>query len=965
MKKVCSIIFLLVITLQSFSQHYNFKHFTDENGLPCNVVYSTFQDSKGYIWFATEMGISRFDGITFKNYTTNEGLPDNTVFQFYEDWIGRIWLRSFSGQLAYIINNKVVQYPMNYVIDLNKGKEGIMTSIYTDKQKNLFVSYSSKVVVKIDSQKRVTKFANNFFCLVKDSIYWFEFNNSDKTLWFANQNKKLLLFTNQDKSDNPVLIKLKNNNFLFANYNKLALFNKNIIYKTTFPSVISNLAEDKDGNIWISTYNDGIYYYKDGKISVNKPMTRGHAPLYNTKKYFNGKTVDFMQDREGNFWFATIDDGVYFLPTQEFKSYTATENLSDNKINCLETLGDSLVIGLNNGYIKVLYKGTIMNYNFNVKEAESIIALKTQANNNLWICYRKNNHNYCYTVCNNNRIVKNIEFSNNNFKSLEENKTNGNILIGTATEIYTYGVNDAQYTISPGIRIGCLYPDRNIIWLGNYHGLWRYLNNKLTNYSLQDKNLNTRIIEIKKDNNKYYWVATNGKGIVVFKDSVFYHITEDDGLLSNTCTSIYIDSVDNVVWVGTNKGLNKITKGLSNNYNIERYTTNNGLISNQIKQIIRIKDTLYIASDKGLTCFNTKNVHPNFIPPLTYITGVKVNYKNSDTIYIKNLSYNQNLIKIEYIGLSYRSAGNISYKYKLEGLNNNWAITKNNFVEFINLPPKNYKFIVYSQNEDGYWSSKPASIEFSIEPPFWNTWWFLLILIFIAIAVVWGIIYIRVSSVKKKTKIEKQLVEFEIKALRAQINPHFIFNALSSIQNFILKNDAENADRYLTKFAQLIRLILNSSKEPKIKLADEIKLLKLYLDLEKLRLNDKFDYTVNSNSVSNVESIEIPIMLIQPYVENAIWHGVSHKESKDGLIKIDFCLTENNYLICTIEDNGVGRQKAEELESVEKSKHYIVGMQNTKKRIELIRNSTVNIIDLFAPSGNPSGTRVEVKINLS
>ena len=953
MKKTCSFIFILLINLQSFSQHYNFKHFTDENGLPCNVVYSAFQDSKGYMWFATEMGISRFDGITFKNYTINEGLVDNTVFQFYEDWMGRIWLRSFSGKLAYIINNKVVQYPLNYLIDLNKGKLGITTSIYTDKQQNLFVGYTPKEVVKIDTQKRVTKFINKFFCVVKDSIYWFQYYDSDKTQWFINKNKKLLLFTGQEESSKPVLIKLKNNNFLFANYNKLVLFNKNIIYKTIFPFVISDLSEDKEGNIWISTYNDGIYYYKDGKIDKNKPI-----------KYFNGKTVDFMQDREGNLWFTTIDDGIFFLPSQEFKSYTAAENFSDNKINCMETLGDSLIIGLSNGCINILYKGKLTNYNFNVKEIESIVALKRQVNNNIWICYRKNNHKYYYDICNNNRIVKSIVLSGG-LKSIEENKTNGNILIGTVTEIYIYGVGGAKYMISPGIRIGCLYPDRNIIWIGNYHGLWRYENNKLTNYSLQDKNLNTRIIEIKKDNNNYYWVATNGKGLVVFKDSCFYHITEENGLLSNTCTSIYIDSVDNVVWVGTNKGLNKIIKNKSNNYSVERYTINNGLISNQIKQIIRIKDTIYIASNKGLSFFNYKKVKVNDIPPLIYITEVKVNSMSRDFAQIKNLFYSENQIYIGYIGISYKSADNISYKFKLEGLNNNWVFTKNNFVEFINLPPKNYKFIVYSQNEDGFWSSKPAFIEFNIKPPFWNTWWFLLILIFIAIAVVWGIIHIRVLSVKKKNKTEKQLAELEIKALRAQMNPHFIFNALSSIQNFVLKNDAENADRYFTKFAQLIRLILNSSKEAKIKLVDEIKMLKLYLDLEKLRLSNKFEYAINSDSVGNAENIEIPIMLIQPYVENAIWHGVSHKESKDGLINIEFSLTDNNCLFCIIEDNGVGRNNAEKLESNVNDKHNKTGLQNTKKRVELTRNSTVNIIDLFDASEKPSGTRVEVKINLS
>jgi LytS/YehU family sensor histidine kinase len=283
-------------------------------------------------------------------------------------------------------------------------------------------------------------------------------------------------------------------------------------------------------------------------------------------------------------------------------------------------------------------------------------------------------------------------------------------------------------------------------------------------------------------------------------------------------------------------------------------------------------------------------------------------------------------------------------------------------------------FKVKAANNDGVWNSDIASVKIHIQPPFWQTSWFFTMVSFITAAMVVGFYKYRVGQIRKqekvKTQYNKQIAEAKMTAFRAQMNPHFLFNCLNSINRYILKKDPMIASEYLTKFSKLMRQILDNSKDATISLENELTALKLYIQLEALRFENKFDFKIEVDDEVTTDYIQIPPLLLQPYVENAIWHGLMHKKEGQPFLLIQLQI-KDEYLECIIEDNGVGRVKALELKSKSATQNKSMGMQITSERITLMkivdpgsRKNPVRIIDLKNESGEPRGTRVELQIPL-
>ena len=223
----------------------------------------------------------------------------------------------------------------------------------------------------------------------------------------------------------------------------------------------------------------------------------------------------------------------------------------------------------------------------------------------------------------------------------------------------------------------------------------------------------------------------------------------------------------------------------------------------------------------------------------------------------------------------------------------------------------------------------------------------------------------KLESEKTKKELEHQATELEMQALRAQMNPHFIFNCLSSINRFILKNKTEEASDYLTKFSRLIRMVLNNSKCAFISLEDELETLRLYLEMERLRFKNSFDYSFSYKNAVDVGNIFIPPLLLQPFAENAIWHGLMHKQEK-GFLNFDF-RAEENFLMCIITDNGVGREQAEFLKSKSAENQKSMGLKITSERLSLLNSNSneqtfFTIEDLTDENGNAIGTSIHLKI---
>ncbi len=471
------------------------------------------------------------------------------------------------------------------------------------------------------------------------------------------------------------------------------------------------------------------------------------------------------------------------------------------------------------------------------------------------------------------------------------------------------------------------------------------------------------------------WIGTGTNGIIIYDRDTIFNINTKNGLSNNNINSFF--KKDTIIWVSTQNGLNKITllsDKINDKYKIEIFSTLDGLASNEINDIY-IKDlTAYVASKKGLSKFNTKKLITNSYPPPIYINNVSILEKDTSVQSSYILSHKNNSINIEFVGLNYKNQYNKTYKYQIvrHGQEANWIETNENHVRLSFLPPGQYTFKVLAINENNIESINPASVDIFIKPPYWKSWWFIGLIIISTIIIIAGVLltiyYIKISEIKRRNTLERKLLleinKFRQQALSQQMNPHFIFNTLNSIQFYIYDNDINSSTQYLSKFSKLMRVILNNSQHDTIPVQKELEAMQLYLELESMRLENQLNYEISTNDV-DVELYQIHPLLIQPYVENSIWHGLVHKEGEKN-IKIEVRNNKDS-ILCIIEDDGIGRQKAMEIREKKNKRHISYGTNITGKRIDSInklfnQDFKVEYIDLKDDNGNACGTKVLLQI---
>ncbi|MEM6687654.1 MAG: histidine kinase, partial [Bacteroidota bacterium] len=383
---------------------------------------------------------------------------------------------------------------------------------------------------------------------------------------------------------------------------------------------------------------------------------------------------------------------------------------------------------------------------------------------------------------------------------------------------------------------------------------------------------------------------------------------------------------------------------------------------------------------KGIFSIDRATAFQKRAKPELYFTGIQINEKNMELAGEYALPHYQNAIRIGFNSNGFRSKEHIQYYSRLVGFNENWIPVDDgiDFVKYNSLPVGNYTFQVKAVSKSLAGTSEVKSIVIAIESPFWKQIWFVLGNILAVLLLV--IIYYRnvlkkrdheKNEALKKLEQERELVFLKLENLRSQMNPHFIFNALNSIQEYIILNKKNLASDYLGKFADLIRTYLNHSSKGAISLQDEIDCLEMYLELEKLRFEDKLIYAIQVDEQLDTETISIPTMLIQPYVENALKHGLLHKKDNRKLCITLETSSQPNIISCTIEDNGVGREKALVIQQKKDKMHKSFGTKATQDRLDLLnygkeKQIGVVIEDVYhEATAAPEGTKVVISIPIT
>lgn len=378
----------------------------------------------------------------------------------------------------------------------------------------------------------------------------------------------------------------------------------------------------------------------------------------------------------------------------------------------------------------------------------------------------------------------------------------------------------------------------------------------------------------------------------------------------------------------------------------------------------------------SITLANPSELRRNREVPEPYILQLRILNRPVEASLLNSghldLSYKQNFISISFSGKAFSMSKDTRFKYRLKGFDDWTETTGDRLANYTNIPPGKYTFQLRAANNEGTWNEKMLELPVHIARPWWLTWWFRISAMVALILFAWWLYRYRVDQIRKKEKLrsqyEKKLANVEMSALLAQMNPHFLFNSLNSIDSYIIRNESRKASEYLNNFARLMRLILQNSRSNYISIKDELETLDLYLQMEALRFANRFEYEIRISPDIDGASILIPPMLIQPYIENAIWHGLMHKkDGRQGKVELVISKHENN-LFCVIQDNGIGREKAEIIRIQHPgNRKRSMGMQITKDRMEMINklyntNTSMQIIDLHDGNGIAAGTRVELVI---
>jgi hypothetical protein len=994
---ICKILlFFAFLNFSGHAQNPVIKHYSVNQGLPSSECYWGIQDGRGYLWIATDAGVVKYDGYKFITYNSSRGLPDNTVFKIHEDRYGKIWFASYSGKMSYYSHHTDSVYEIKANARLNEVTKLLPVEFAFDDHDTLYISLYRKGYVKIHPPG-YEKIQEYFFT---QYVYFAKQVNKNELVYgvvspyaaalVSNGRYKLpiarkipFVYDYGSKEDifakdtafkiwgidsHNHLIKYNDTSFLFSNSRSIILFSKNskrILvdkYEKGYAEKdhIITLYKDTENRIWINKLNDGTHVYAD--INLEKELYHFLPKL---------SVTSVCQDINGGFWLTTLEDGLFYIPSLGFNFMDQNSGLSANKVLSIALIKDNLYC-LTSDFVLSKYE---LSSRKNMSTEKLIYSswYLAQSDSTLLICqalpYLLNIYNnkkaYPWIIIDNNRrpikFKKVINYTKDHFLGFDGGHV---VLINKKT-------GECKFIVSGLPTIFSIQFQKNIIWVGTKSGLYSYTDNELYFHGKNTAILKNRVEDMLVIGDTLF-LATRGYGVLcMLNNKVIQHYTEKSGLASDMTKCIIKDNSGNI-WVGTNRGISRLKKTETGQYNISTLNMNSGLVSNEVNQIIEYRGKLYFATNNGLGILNVADFYnPNVSIPV-YIEAFYVNNIKHNVADRYLFDYHQNFINIIYKGVCLKSEGDINYKYRLEGLDTSWTYSKNTYVQFTTLPPGDYKFVVYAINQDSRLSDHPETISFTIQKPFWKTWWFYLLTglsIFIIIYVLYDsrVKFIKQQE-KEKTESNKRISESELKALRAQMNPHFMFNAINSIQNFVLKNDSRSAQKYLTKFARLIRSVLENSKHESVWLSKEVEALELYIELEALRASFSFDYEVIIDDSLNAINLFIPPMIIQPYIENAILHGIVPLTERKGKLQVKFS-QEGSALKCVIDDNGIGRALAQEIRLRKQQSHQSMGMNVTQDRITILNQHTHNMLTSIVVldkvvNGMAMGTTVEISINL-
>jgi ligand-binding sensor domain-containing protein/signal transduction histidine kinase len=937
--------FLLFVSLVSNAQYPHHFSYDNENGLPSNEIYSMLSDSNGFIWVGCGTGLYKFDGIRYIPYRSDLQ-KSRSVSGLTISSSQTLYCFNFRSQTFYVSGDSLKELPNPGLLDIinmtadTKGNlyvshlDGV--SSYSEKDQKWTLLFQPLMTSPLDKNRPVCKASK---ITTKDELYFVcpegigHLSNKTPTLYRNNffhtvSARKLDLVEYRD----TLWFFAKENNYIYQYANgtmKTAPSKK--LHEALYNRKITNTRVLSDSTLWICTYK--------GMIRYN--ATQDSIDLFYPEIAFS----DCILDREGNYWFGTMQDGLLRVSDLRYKVWNKEySHLPNDRLSKITTDNKYIYTTSSNG---LLYQLDLSDYtlqthhtgrNADIQSLDYDLKEKT-----LWFNHNNDMFGFKDGV---------LQSTPNNIQAVKARYKIGHSIF-QASSHGTF-IND-QLVNSFWARaiLKDLLPEH--VWVATNNGILKFAQQQ-NHWHISDTLLKDRqVLFIDQD-------TVRQKIYALSFDGILYQISQNNkttqiGQLPQGVQATKLKYYKDHLYHATNKGL-----WIYNLYTHQWQQRNmlSGLASDNILDIAIVNETVWLATGKGL-----QKVPPTDgaakVKALIYLQKTGIGDSVISASNRLRLQHGQILILYPETAI-FTCEGDFKYAYRIKNIDTAWVKLPGNIekIEIHNIPSGTFEIELKAIDCFDRNSLNTITIEGYISPPFWKTWWFILLLavLFGMGAFVFFRIRIRQLKQKQQKEIERINLENELRmaqqrALMAQMNPHFIFNVLNSIKSYIYRNDREKALVYLDDFSHLVRTALEMSDVQYTTLENELKMLKLYIELEAMMMSNDFSYTIELEKKEELIHLEFPSLILQPFVENAFKHGLRTAASAKDTVRIE------------ISDNGIGRQQAEELNRQNIFKRASFATNAIRHRLDLINKEEVyhideETVDLYNPDHTAAGTKIIV-----
>jgi ligand-binding sensor domain-containing protein len=1002
---------LLLAQWNSIENPYQkFDLLSTQTGLSNNRILDILQDSFGYIWIATYHGLNRYNGLEVQNYfhdpDDSTSIPGNIITDLEIDDNGQVWIGTTEGLCVFSGPSSGFKRILLSEITGSEGRNHIRKLLSVSAEQLLIETVNGELISFNPITYKSEVFQHKAPSQT-DTYYYHDLLKIDDQIWIAGRALGPLVFDISAKEFHTFIIgktagreaTFEDASFLFKDSRNilwvggsegLFQFDRNTQkFKMILRTSSFDMLEDNSNRLWLAT-GSGLQVVD---LSTESSSNFSYDP-HNHNTLPDNHITCLFEDRTGVKWIGTREGIAIHSPYKNRFSHIYSipgneKTISSNHISCITELKNGNIwVGTKHDGVDILNCIFEKIDNLNTETSPALLAdhvsvILEDSKGYVWLGMWSGKGFHRFDPRNRKLKTFILYPHNNNYGWIKDiiEDTQGDVWISSWSSFGVFrfdgdnGVNmdwsgppDCRFKdLSSRFTSKIVEDEKQRIWVGTtYEGL-NCLDPETENvFQFPDTPDDStafwgdEVTAIHRDEKGNIWVG--GKGLNLIKHDNFHltHFTTDNGLPDNKILAIKEDQ-EGQIWVSTEKGLTNLDP---ESKKVVSYTKNHGLLDAEFTSAsVKFNNgRLGFGTKNGLIMFDPMKMPKNTLPPKLCIERVKVfeeemsfNWPQPGSI---SLPYHENYLNIDLNALDYNNPKGNIYGYRLVGLNDEWTIGDHltNKVKYHDLNPGSYTFEFKAANSDGGWTNDMISIPVRIKPPFWKTWWFISLEVLALGLLIWLFIKWRESRINEQHQTEL----LEQRLLRSQMNPHFIFNALGAIQSFIMDREPLEASSYLSRFAELVRSILYSSRGEMISVEKELKILENYCSLQQLRYDHTFDYEIIIDENIDQESTLIPSMIAQPFIENAIEHGVRNISEKGQIFIRILKERENDYLTIEIEDNGAGINRHQD--SKKETNHISMATKITAERLKGLNHSQreLEIIDLS--SRNKRGTLIRFSV---